>query len=119
MKLSLTDQIIVVAYLAAIMIIGFAMKRRASKVMSSYFLGGRRLPWWALDMSGSSSYFDISAARFPEYVAVNCVEAVMRIHKGDQVPVRNVMPTIPMTAEMLPRFYPQIDGVWTPDFKAI
>lgn len=60
MKLSLTDQLVVVAYLAAIMTIGIAMKRRAAKGMSSYFLGGRRLPWWALAMSGSSSYFDIT-----------------------------------------------------------
>jgi solute:Na+ symporter, SSS family len=60
MKLSLIDQLIVVAYLAAIMGIGFAMKRRAAKGMTSYFLGGRRLPWWALAMSGSSSYFDIT-----------------------------------------------------------
>jgi Na+/proline symporter len=42
------------------MSIGFAMKRRAAKGMSSYFLGGRQLPWWALAMSGSSSYFDIT-----------------------------------------------------------
>jgi len=60
MKLSLLDQIIVVLYLAAIMGIGFAMKRRAAKGMSAYFLGGRQLPWWALAMSGSSSYFDIT-----------------------------------------------------------
>jgi SSS family solute:Na+ symporter len=60
MKLSLIDQLIVVAYLAAIMGIGLAMKRRAAKGMTSYFLGGRRLPWWALAMSGSSSYFDIT-----------------------------------------------------------
>jgi SSS family solute:Na+ symporter len=60
MKLSPLDQVIVVAYLAAIMSIGFAMKRRAARGMSSYFLGGRRLPWWALAMSGSSSYFDIT-----------------------------------------------------------
>jgi SSS family solute:Na+ symporter len=60
MNLSFTDQLIVVAYLAAIMAIGFAMKRRAAKGMASYFLGGRRLPWWALAMSGSSSYFDIT-----------------------------------------------------------
>lgn len=60
MKLSLTDQLIVVAYLACIIGIGFAMKRRAAKGVSSYFLGGRRLPWWALAMSGSSSYFDIT-----------------------------------------------------------
>lgn len=60
MNLTITDQIIVVLYLAAIMGIGFAMKRKASKGMSSYFLGGRQLPWWALAMSGSSSYFDIT-----------------------------------------------------------
>ncbi|MCB1024452.1 MAG: hypothetical protein KDB79_08680 [Acidobacteria bacterium] len=60
MQLSILDQVIVVVYLAAIMSIGFAMKRRAAKGMSSYFLGGRQLPWWALAMSGSSSYFDIT-----------------------------------------------------------
>ena len=60
MQLSIFDQIIVVVYLAAIMSIGFAMKRKAAKGMSSYFLGGRQLPWWALAMSGSSSYFDIT-----------------------------------------------------------
>lgn len=60
MNLSTVDQIIVVIYLVTIMGIGFAMKRKASKGMSSYFLGGRQLPWWALAMSGSSSYFDIT-----------------------------------------------------------
>src|SRR5918993_5496967 len=60
MNLSYIDQIIVVLYLACIMAIGFAMKRRAARGMSSYFLGGRQLPWWALAMSGSSSYFDIT-----------------------------------------------------------
>lgn len=60
MQLSVLDQIIVVLYLAAIMSIGIAMKRKAAKGMSSYFLGGRQLPWWALAMSGSSSYFDIT-----------------------------------------------------------
>lgn len=60
MNLSIIDQLIVILYLAAIMSIGFAMKRKAAKGMSSYFLGGRQLPWWALAMSGSSSYFDIT-----------------------------------------------------------
>ncbi|MEP7213321.1 MAG: hypothetical protein ABI791_09615 [Acidobacteriota bacterium] len=60
MNLSTIDMVIVVIYLACIMSIGFAMKRKAAKGMSSYFLGGRRLPWWALAMSGSSSYFDIT-----------------------------------------------------------
>jgi SSS family solute:Na+ symporter len=60
MTLSTVDQVIVILYLIAIMSIGFAMKRKAAKGMSSYFLGGRSLPWWALAMSGSSSYFDIT-----------------------------------------------------------
>lgn len=60
MKLSLLDQFIVVLYLAVIMAIGWAMKRRAARGMTAYFLGGRQLPWWALAMSGSSSYFDIT-----------------------------------------------------------
>jgi SSS family solute:Na+ symporter len=58
--LSLLDQCVVVGYLATILAIGFAMKRRAARGMSAYFLGGRDLPWWALAMSGSSSYFDIT-----------------------------------------------------------
>jgi Na+/proline symporter len=60
MKLSLLDQVIVVLYLGLIMSIGFAMKRRAARGMTAYFLGSRQLPWWALAMSGSSSYFDIT-----------------------------------------------------------
>ena len=44
MKLSFLDQVIVVLYLAAIMSIGFAMKRRAARGMSAYFLLGRQLP---------------------------------------------------------------------------
>src|SRR5215203_2789665 len=60
MNLSIIDQVIAALYLLMIMGIGFAMKRKAAKGMSSYFLGGRQLPWWALAMSGSSSYFDIT-----------------------------------------------------------
>ncbi|MCE5307701.1 MAG: hypothetical protein LLG20_08660 [Acidobacteriales bacterium] len=60
MHLSPLDITIVIFYLAAIVSIGVAVKRRASRGVESYFLGNRRLPWWALAMSGSSSYFDIT-----------------------------------------------------------
>jgi Na+/proline symporter len=60
MHLSSLDIAIVVFYLTAIVSIGVAVKRRASRGIDSYFLGDRRLPWWALAMSGSSSYFDIT-----------------------------------------------------------
>lgn len=60
MRLSALDIAVVVLYLAAIVTIGLAVKRRAARGLESYFLGERRLPWWALAMSGSSSYFDIT-----------------------------------------------------------
>jgi len=60
MHLNPLDIAIVVVYLATIVSIGVTVKRRASRSIDSYFLGNRRLPWWALAMSGSSSYFDIT-----------------------------------------------------------
>ncbi len=54
------DLAILAAYVGAVLTIGFVVKRRASKGLESYFLGGRQLPWWMIAMSGSSSYFDIT-----------------------------------------------------------
>ncbi|MGQ9731863.1 MAG: sodium:solute symporter family protein [Candidatus Zipacnadales bacterium] len=54
------DIAIIVVYMAVVIILGVLMKRRAQKSLGSYFLGDRQLPWWALAMSGSSSYFDIT-----------------------------------------------------------
>ncbi|MHB1457639.1 MAG: sodium:solute symporter family protein [Armatimonadota bacterium] len=59
-NLSTIDIVIIVVYLAIVVSLGLVMKRRAAKNIGSYFLGGRELPWWALAMSGSSSYFDIT-----------------------------------------------------------
>ncbi len=59
-SLAPADLLIVVLYLAAIIAIGFVVKRRAQRSIGSYFLGERQLAWWALAMSGSSSYFDIT-----------------------------------------------------------
>lgn len=61
----------------------------------------------------------VSAAMFPEYVGLRCVDGVIKLFDGQEVPVRDVIPTIPMTAEMLEKYYPKKDGVWTPDFEAI
>lgn len=61
----------------------------------------------------------VSAAMFPEYVGLRCVDDAIKLFNGKTVPVRDVIPTIPMTAEMLEKFYPKVDGVWTPDFEAI
>lgn len=61
----------------------------------------------------------VSAAMFPEYVGLRCVDDVIKLYDGQTVPVRDVIPTVPMTPEMLEKFYPIRDGVWTPDFEAI
>lgn len=61
----------------------------------------------------------VSAAMFPEYVGLRCVDGVMKLYNGLAVEHRDVIPTIPMTADMLEKYYPKKDGVWTPDFTAI
>ena len=58
--LSSLDVALIVLYMGIVVALGVVMKRRAQKSLGSYFLGERELPWWALAMSGSSSYFDIT-----------------------------------------------------------
>lgn len=71
------------------------------------------------DLLTAGGPLKVGAAMFPEYVAVRCVDNVMRIHGGLEVNRRDVIPAIPVTADILPRYYPKIDGVWTPDLKAV
>ncbi|MBX7254846.1 MAG: hypothetical protein K1Y02_00695 [Candidatus Hydrogenedentes bacterium] len=59
-RLGTVDSIIVIIYLVVVVALGTMVKRRAARNIGSYFLGERQLPWWALAMSGSSSYFDIT-----------------------------------------------------------
>ena len=61
----------------------------------------------------------VSAAMFPEYVGLRCIDGAIKLFNGQKVPVRDVIPTIPMTAEMLKKYYSHKDGAWTPDFEAI
>ena len=61
----------------------------------------------------------VSAAMFPELVGLRCVDAAVKLYDGQSVPVRDVIPTVPMTAELLEKYYPKKDGAWTPDFEAI
>jgi ribose transport system substrate-binding protein len=61
----------------------------------------------------------VSQAMFPEYVGLRCVDGSIKMFDGQQVPERDVAPTVSMTADNLGDFYPKKDGVWTPDFAAI
>jgi ribose transport system substrate-binding protein len=71
------------------------------------------------DLLTAGGPLKVGAAMFPEYVAARCVDNVMRIHAGHEVNRRDVIPAIPVTAKILPKYYPKIDGVWTPDLKAV
>lgn len=54
------DSAIVLLYFLSVIGLGFFYRKRASQSLESYFLGGKRLPWLALAMSGSVSNFDIT-----------------------------------------------------------
>ncbi|MBM4094718.1 MAG: hypothetical protein FJ276_35715, partial [Planctomycetes bacterium] len=59
MSLHPVDVALIVAYLAIVVSIGFAMKKRATRQIESFFLADRNVPWWMLGLSGCSSYIDI------------------------------------------------------------
>jgi solute:Na+ symporter, SSS family len=54
------DYIFIVLYFVLVMGMGFWYRKRASRDLESYFLGGKRMHWLALAMSGSVSTFDIT-----------------------------------------------------------
>ncbi len=59
-QLSLIDQLIVLAYFVTVIIVGVYFSRQAAQGLSDYFLGGRKLPWWTIGMSGTASNFDMT-----------------------------------------------------------
>ncbi len=60
MNLQPLDIGIVIGYLVLTLLIGFLVSNRASKNLDSYFLGGRRIPWYILGISNASGMFDIT-----------------------------------------------------------
>ena len=61
----------------------------------------------------------VSAAMFPEYVGLRCIDGIMQLFDGQSVSDRDVTPSIPLTADTLPNYYKFENGIWTPDFTAI
>lgn len=54
------DYVVIGIYLLITFAIGFIAERWARRGADDYFLGGRKLPWWALGASGMASNVDIS-----------------------------------------------------------
>lgn len=59
MRFHYIDIAIIGAYLVLVSLVGFAVRRAATKNTESYFLAGRNVPWWMLGLAGCSSYIDI------------------------------------------------------------
>ncbi|MCX7426588.1 MAG: hypothetical protein NTW96_13315 [Planctomycetia bacterium] len=54
------DLAIIAAYLVVVLIVGVLLTKMASTDIDSYFLGGHRMPWWLLGISGTCAYFDVT-----------------------------------------------------------
>jgi Na+/proline symporter len=54
------DLAIIAAYLVVVLIAGVLLTKMASTDIDSYFLGGHRMPWWLLGVSGTCAYFDVT-----------------------------------------------------------
>lgn len=91
---------------------GFAAE---SVVVAGFGLAGEHEKEWLMRREA----LKVSAAMFPEYVGLRCIDDVIKLFNDQQVPLRDIVPSVPLTAGMLETYYPIKDGVWTPDFAAI
>lgn len=60
MKIKAIDFLVILLYLVAVLLIGFYLKRQASKSKNDYLLGGKSMPFWMLGISNASGMFDLS-----------------------------------------------------------
>jgi len=54
------DIVIILLYLAAIVVIGLVLRKKAQRSKDDYLLGGKSIPWYMLGLSNASGMFDIS-----------------------------------------------------------
>ena len=86
-----------------------------SVVIAGFGLAGDHEKDWLMRREA----LKVSAAMFPEYVGLRCVDNIVRCFDGQTTPLRDVVPTVAATPEILEKLYPKIEGAWTPDFTAI
>ena len=58
--LSTMDYAIILIYLSILIGLGFYLAKKASNNLNEYFLGGHKIPWWAMGLSGMASWLDIA-----------------------------------------------------------
>src|ERR1700690_2170105 len=67
MKLQALDVGILVGYFVLVVLLGLLVSRRGVKDLDSYFLGGKKMPWYVLGISDASGMFDISGTMWLVY----------------------------------------------------
>jgi len=67
-NLTTIDLVLISGYIAATLVIGFYIAKRASRSIRNYFLGGNEIPWYALGVSNASGMFDISGTMWLVYL---------------------------------------------------
>ncbi len=50
-SLNTIDYAVILGYLGALVVLGLALERMASRSLDDEFIGGRRRPWWPLVVS--------------------------------------------------------------------
>ncbi len=58
--LNTVDYTIIVIYFLFLVGMGIYLKRRASENIEEYFLGGHKLPWYMMGVSGMASFLDVA-----------------------------------------------------------
>lgn len=84
-------------------------------VIAGFGLSGNLEKDWMMQRAA----LKVSAGMFPEYVGLKCIDDIVSVYDGQDLPVHDITPTVPLTADNLERYYPNQDGHWTPDLKAI
>ncbi len=59
-QLNYIDYGVMGVYLMVLVCLGFYLKRKASASLEDYLLGGRKIPWWLMGVSGMASFLDIT-----------------------------------------------------------
>ena len=54
------DYTVILIYFSLLITLGMYLRKKASASLEDYFLGGKKLPWWALGVSGMASFLDIT-----------------------------------------------------------
>jgi len=59
-NLNVSDLVVIVLYLSVLVGLSLFLKKQATKSLEDYFLGGKKVPWWVMGISGMSSYVDMA-----------------------------------------------------------